>query len=154
KEPELKDVEGEKPKVSKVDKDAEVTSKAGKITKGASKVDKPAKIASEGDNISKTPRMEKSVYIPKDENGKQISLKKQRLMGQDIPLPDKRANGRPHTVLGGKVSSKTGEVYRQSATFNGGSWPTANAHSNPHQHVFMYDFDNRYWHRSDQEILN
>ena len=75
-------------------------------------------------------------------------------MGQDIPLPDKRANGRPHTVLGGKVSSKTGEVYRQSATFNGGSWPTANAHSNPHQHVFMYDFDNRYWHRSDQEILN
>ena len=116
KEVKPKDIEGEKPKVSKVDKAAEVTSKAGKITKGASKVDEAAKIASEGDNISKTPRMEKSVYIPKDENGKLISLKKQRLM----PLPDKRAN----------------------------------AHSNPHQHVFMYDFDNRYWYRSDQEILN
>ncbi|SES15793.1 hypothetical protein [Lachnobacterium bovis] len=30
----------------------------------------------------------------------------------------------------------------------------ANVHSNPHQHVFRYDFDNRYWYRSDPEILN
>ena len=82
-----------------------------------------------------------------------------------------RARGRPHTVLGGKISSETGEVYRQSATFNGGSWPTANgyeeplsevhwtnhgradAHTNPHQHVFNYDFDNRYWYRSDPEVF-
>ena len=39
KEVKPKDIEGEKPKVSKVDKDAEVTSKTGKITKGGSKAD-------------------------------------------------------------------------------------------------------------------
>lgn len=113
-----------------------------------------------------------SVYIPMDADGNPIPLRKQRVNGQDIPLPDPAAQGRPHTVLGGKVSSKTGEVYRQSATFNGGSWPTANGqevplsevhwtnhgradvHSNPHQHVFNYDFDNRYWYRSDPEIFD
>lgn len=41
--------------------------------------------------------------------------------GQDIPLPDPAAQGRPHTVLGGKISSKTGEIYRQSATFPEGT---------------------------------
>ena len=112
-----------------------------------------------------------SVYIPKDADGNPIPLNKQRINGQDIPLPDPAAQGRPHTVLGGKISSETGEVYRQSATFNGGSWPTANgyevplsevhwtnhgradAHTNPHQHVFNYDFDNRYWYRSDPEVF-
>ena len=112
-----------------------------------------------------------SVYIPMDADGNPIPLNKQRINGQDIPLPDPEAQGRPHTVLGGKVSSGTGEVYRQSATFSGGSWPTANgyevplsevhwtnhgradAHTNPHQHVFNYDFENRYWYRSDPEIF-
>ena len=112
-----------------------------------------------------------SVYIPMDADGNPIPLNKQRITGQDIPLPDLEAQGRPHTVLGGKVSSETGEVYRQSATFSGGSWPTANGyevplsevhwtnhgrahvHTNPHQHVFNYDFENRYWYRSDPEIF-
>jgi len=53
KEPELKDVEGEKPKVSKVDEAAEVTSKAGKITKGVSKVDETTKVASKAGKVTK-----------------------------------------------------------------------------------------------------
>lgn len=79
-------------------------------------------------------------------------------------MPDPEAVG-PHTVLGGKVSNKAGEVYRQSATFTKGTWPTANGrnvpwsevhwtdhstpqhHTNPHQHFFNYDFDNHYWRR-------
>ena len=56
-----------------------------------------------------------------DADGNPIPLNKQRINGQDIPLPNPEAQGRPHTVLGGKVSSETGEVYRQSATFSGGS---------------------------------
>ena len=112
-----------------------------------------------------------STYIPMDADGNPIPLNKQRINGQDIPLPDPEAQGRPHTVLGGKVSSETGEVYRQTATFRGGSWPTANGyevplsevhwtnhgradeHTNPHQHVFNYDFDNKYWYRSAPEIF-
>ena len=112
-----------------------------------------------------------SVYIPKDADGNPIPLNKQIINGQDIPLPDPAAEGRPHTVIGGKISSETGEVYRQTATFRGGSWPTANgyevpisevhwtnhgraaAHTNPHQHVFIYDFENKYWYRSEPEIF-
>ena len=104
------------------------------------------------------------VYIPKDADGNPIPLNKQRVNNQDIPLPDPEATG-PHTVLGGKESSKTGEIYRQSATFSEGTWPTANGqnvpwsevhwtdhstpqhHTNPHQHIFNYDFDNHYWKR-------
>ena len=104
------------------------------------------------------------VYIPKDVDGNPIPLNKQRVNNQDIPLPDPEATG-PHTVLGGKESSKTGEIYRQSATFSEGTWPTANGqnvpwsevhwtdhstpqhHTNPHQHIFNYDFDNHYWKR-------
>lgn len=104
-----------------------------------------------------------SVYIPRDADGNPIPLNKQRVNGQDIPLPDPAAEGRPHTVLGGKVSSETGEVYRQSATFPGGTWPTANGydvpwsevhwtdhgmpqhHANPHQHIFEYNPDKGGW---------
>ena len=107
-----------------------------------------------------------SGYIPKDEQGNPIPLAKQRINNQDIPLPDPRAEGRPHTVIGGKVSSETGEVYRQTATFDGNAWPRANGydvprsevhwtdhgrpwdHTNPHQHVFMYDETKGGWYRS------
>ena len=60
KEPELKDVEGEKPKVSKGDKAAEVTSKAGKITEGGSGT-KPEQLHHFATNKNKTytPQFEK-----------------------------------------------------------------------------------------------
>ena len=103
------------------------------------------------------------VYIPKDEDGNPIPLEKQRVQGEDIPLPDPAAEGRPHTVLGGKISSETGEVYRQSATFQG-SWPLANGqevplsevhwsnhgrgdHMDPHQHIFTWNPVQKKWER-------
>ena len=54
-----------------------------------------------------------SVYIPRDFDGNPVPLRKQIVNGQDIPLPDPAAEGRPHTALSRKASSKTGEVYRQ-----------------------------------------
>ncbi|WP_317233308.1 RHS repeat-associated core domain-containing protein, partial [Serratia fonticola] len=95
------------------------------------------------------------VFIPRDRNGKPIPLDKQRVNGQDIPLPHPDAEGRAHTVLGGKVSS-SGGIYRQSAEFPENTWPLANGkpvpwsevhwgdhgtpqhHTNPHQHTFRY----------------
>jgi RHS repeat-associated protein len=111
------------------------------------------------------------VYIPRDADGNPIPLAKQRVNGQDIPLPDPNAQG-PHTVLGGKISSETGEVYRQSATFPEGSWPTANGqnvpwsevhwsdhgdpkhHTNPHQHIFEYNPDKGGWIRKGPSKFN
>ncbi|MFR3730492.1 hypothetical protein [Lacrimispora sp.] len=79
-------------------------------------------------------------------------------------MPDPNAQD-PHTVLGGKMSSKTGLPYRQSATFPEGAWPTANGknvpwseahwgdhgkpyhHSNPHQHIFDYSPEKGGWYR-------
>lgn len=107
-----------------------------------------------------------STYIPMDDNGNPIALKKQSINGQDIPLPDKNAKG-AHTVLGGKISTKTGEVYRQSATFPDSTWPTVNGqnvpwsevhwtdhgtpkhHTNPHQHIFEYNPDRGGWVRRE-----
>jgi hypothetical protein len=101
-------------------------------------------------------------YIPRDREGNPIPLRQQRVNNTDIPLPDPAAEGRPHTVLGGRVGSD-GVVYRQSATFPGGTWPPANGHdvpwsrvdwhdhsrpwdhSNPHQHVFEYDSSRGGW---------
>ena len=112
-----------------------------------------------------------TVYIPSDSDGNPIPLNKQKVNGQDIPLPDPAAEGRPHTVLGGKVSSETGEIYRQSATFPGGTWPTVNGHdvpwsevhwtdhgtpyhhTNPHQHIFEYNPDKGGWIRKGPTIL-
>ena len=99
-----------------------------------------------------------------DANGNPIPLAKQRVNGQDIPLPDPAANGYSHTVLGGKSSLKTGEVYRQSATFPEATWPLADGqnvpwsevhwsnhgrgdHGNPHQHIFTSD--GKDWFRGD-----
>ena len=107
------------------------------------------------------------VYIPKDANGNPISLNKQKVNGQDIPLPDPNAQG-PHTVLGGRTSSKTGEAYRQSATFPGETWPKANGqnvpwsemhwtnhgrgdHGNPHQHIFIFNGKN--WPSGEQTMF-
>lgn len=101
-----------------------------------------------------------------DAEGNPIPLAKQRINNQDIPLPDPNAQG-PHTVLGGKISSETGLPYRQSATFPEGTWPTANGknvpwsevhwgdhgdplhHTNPHQHIFKYDFIQKFWERQE-----
>ncbi len=107
------------------------------------------------------------LYIPHDTNGKPIPLDKQRVNGQDIPLPDPMAEGRAHTILGGKISSEDGLLYRQSATFPSSTWPTANGkpvpfsevhwgdhgspqfHTNPHQHQFIYE-DKFGWKRQNQ----
>nr|WP_208105179.1 RHS repeat-associated core domain-containing protein [Proteus sp. G2669] len=106
-------------------------------------------------------------YIPRDANGRPTPLDKQRVNGQDIPLPDPMAEGRAHTVLGGKISSENGQLYRQSATFPSSTWPTANGkpvpfsevhwgdhgspqfHTNPHQHMFLYE-DKFGWKRQNQ----
>ena len=40
-----------------------------------------------------------------------------------MPLPLSKANGAPHSVLGGKLASDGVMVYRQTATFPGGTWP-------------------------------
>jgi hypothetical protein len=110
----------------------------------------------------------KKGYIPTNDKGSPISLAKQKVKGQDIPLPDPNANGHSHTVLGGKISEETGELYRQSATFPEGTWPAANGknvplsevhwgdhgqphhHTNPHQHIFNYDWVQKMWKRGPQ----
>lgn len=48
--------------------------------------------------------------------------------------------------VGGEKDSNTGKnsVYIPK---------DADAHTNPHQHVFNYDFDNRYWYSSDPEVF-
>ena len=112
-----------------------------------------------------------AAYIPRDAEGNPIPLNKQTVNGQDIPLPDPAAGGRSHTILGGKVSSETGNVYRQSATFPGGTWPTVNGqdvpwsevhwtdhgtphhHTNPHQHIFEYNPDKGGWIRKGPTIF-
>lgn len=112
------------------------------------------------------------VYIPRNADGSPIPLKKQRLNGQDIPLPDPAAEGRAHTVLGGTISSKTGELYRQSASFPNGTWPRANGyevpwsevhwtdhgtphhHPSPHQHIFEYNPDKGGWIRREPSRFN
>ena len=109
-------------------------------------------------------------YIPRDENGNIIPLNRQMVNGRDIPLPDPEAQGRPHTVLGGATSSKTGVDYRQSATFGGGTWPSANGydvplyethwynhgrgdHAIPHKHIFYYDSSDGGWQRGGHSLF-
>ncbi|WP_145973658.1 RHS repeat-associated core domain-containing protein, partial [Phytobacter massiliensis] len=106
-----------------------------------------------------------NVYIPRDSDGNPIPLDKQKIEGQDIPLPHPDAEGRAHTTLGGKVSTKTGEVYRQSAEFPADTWPLADGKPvplsevhwgdhgtphhhpyNPHQHPFI--FNGKIWLRA------
>ncbi|MEJ5107001.1 RHS repeat-associated core domain-containing protein, partial [Chryseobacterium sp. MYb328] len=105
-----------------------------------------AGIIKSGNNASKGG----GIYIPK------TPLSQQKVAGWDIPLPDPLAGKYPHTTLGGKIGSD-GILYRQSATFTGGSWPLANGkvvpwsrvdwtthgrplvHPNPHQHIFNFN---------------
>ena len=112
----------------------------------------------------------KQNYIPRDADGNPIPLKRQIVNGRDIPLPDPAAQGSPHTVLGGATSSTTGIVYRQSATFLGETWPSANGydvplyeihwydhsrgdHANPHKHIFYYDSSDGGWQRGGPSLF-
>jgi RHS repeat-associated protein len=112
----------------------------------------------------------RKVYIPMDEHGQPIPLERQnpaKVPGTiDLPKPDPAAQG-PHTVLGGKVSDKTGEVYRQSATFagnapkvNGVDVPTHETHwgshgrpdhPNPHVHGYSWDSFQKRWIRGEHQ---
>ncbi|WP_346315963.1 DUF6443 domain-containing protein [Chitinophaga sp. YIM B06452] len=100
----------------------------------------------------------KGVYIPK------IPLAQQNVAGWDIPLPNPAAGSYAHTTLGQRLGSD-GIIYRQSATFTGGSWPLANGkivpwsrvdwtdhgraavHPNPHQHIF--NWSGKFWWTGD-----
>lgn len=80
-----------------------------------------------------------------------------------MPKPLPEAEGRPHTVLGGKISSETGELYRQAAEFPGPSWPKVNGvdapsqsshwtthgrpdvHADPHVHGYYFDSAQQQW---------
>ena len=111
--------------------------------------------------VENTLKNKTNAYIPVDTNGNPIPLKKQRVNGQDIPLPNPEAMG-AHTVIGSKISKKTGEIYMQTATFPEGTWPLANGqnvpwseihwtnhgrgdHPNPHQHIFEYNPEKGGW---------
>ncbi len=149
--------------------DVKVVTNKIKVTEEIVKTAEEASLANAGE-AAKISEGGSQAYIPKDSSGKPISLNKQNVNGQDIPLPDSSATG-PHTVLGGKVSAGTGETYRQSATFPEGTWPTANGknvplsevhwtdhgtpshHTNPHQHVFEYKPDQGGWIRGKQTFF-
>lgn len=100
-------------------------------------------------------------YIPMQDGPRgtrvPIPLPQQRVIDEDIPTPDPRAEGRPHTTLGGRIGTDDGVLYRQSATFTGSTAPyTANGldvpqsrvdwhdhsrgdHPNPHQHPMRWE---------------
>ncbi|MEV5054352.1 hypothetical protein MRBLAR12_004618 [Arthrobacter sp. LAR12-1-1.1] len=109
-------------------------------------------------------------YIPRTTSGEVVELSmNQPKGGIDVPLPDPRANGYAHTVLGGRYGTQGEGLYRQSATFTeagnhtvyGGQpvplgridWTT---HNRPLQHAFPhihgYYFDGRTL-RKAEEIL-
>ncbi len=108
-------------------------------------------------NIKYSNKMKK--WIPMDADGNPIPLKEHKHKNTSIPLPDPAFEGQPHIVFGGRISSDTGELYLQTAIFDGkDDWLKVNghpvprtvidwtnhympwAHDNPHQHVFYYDF--------------
>lgn len=114
----------------------------------------------------------KELYIPRDEiTGKPLPLTRASTATGDHPLPDPDAKGRAHTTLGGKVSEKTGELYRQSATFPEHQldvpkyavpqyevdWGTHGLpdHPNPHMHKWELDYDtiSEPWRKGSQETF-
>ena len=111
-------------------------------------------------------------FIPMDANGNPIPLKEHKHKNTSIPLPDPTFEGQPHIAFGGRISSDTGELYLQTAIFDGkDDWLKVNghpvprtvidwtnhympwAHDNPHQHVFYYDFKEKKWLRGDAEYF-
>ena len=111
-------------------------------------------------------------WIPMDADGNPIPLKEHKQNNTHIPLPDPEFEGKPHIVFGGRISSKTNELYLQAAIFDGKEdWLKVNghpipravidwtnhympwAHDNPHQHVFYYDFKEKKWLRGDAEYF-
>lgn len=103
-------------------------------------------------------------FIPIDADGNPIPLKRQKVNGLDIPLPDPAMEGKYHVVYGGRISTKTGELYLQTAIFDGGEvWRKVNGHpvpraeihwsdhrrvldhENPHQHIYFYDVKQKKW---------
>ena len=103
---------------------------------------------------------ESSVYVPNTP----LAMRKFPGVG-DVPLRLPEAEGLPHSVLGSKLASDGKTVYRQSATFDGGTWPNPSgidvpwgrvdwtshpylpgpAHPDPHIHEFVYDFKQGQW---------
>jgi hypothetical protein len=127
---------------------------AGNIGAGTSRTGQPSRFAFRGGGSRA-----KRFYIPED------PLEQERIGDVDIPKPDKLAQGRPHTTLGGKMG-QDGVKYRQSATFPQSTWPLTNGsrggqvpwsrvdwsthgrpteHSCPHQHVFQYNWIQKRW---------
>jgi RHS repeat-associated protein len=114
---------------------------------------------------------EKSVYIPRypeghPSAGQPIPLERNSAgvnmpEGLDLPKPLPEAQGNAHTVLGGKVSSGSGETYRQTATFpdsyNVPSHEThwgnhgRGDHPNPHVHGYHFDSFNKVWRRGSPQ---
>lgn len=115
---------------------------------------------------SATISLEGKVYIPTGSDGAPIPLLQRAVPGVgDVPLPLAEADGAPHTVLGGKVASDGETVYRQTATFPGGTWPPLDgtdvpwgrvdwtdhsylpgpAHPDPHIHEFYFDPVQKQW---------
>ena len=111
-------------------------------------------------------------FIPMDADGNPIPLKEHKHKNTSIPLPDPAFEGQPHIVFGGRISPKTGELYLQTAIFDGkDDWLKVNGHpvprtvidwsnhfmpldhDNPHQHVFYYDFEEKKWLRGNAEYF-
>ena len=107
-------------------------------------------------------------FIPIDADGNPIPLKRQKVNGLDIPLPDPAMEGKYHVVYGGRISTKTGELYLQTAIFDGGeAWRKVNGHpvpraeihwsdhrrvldhETPHQHIYFYDVKQKNWMRAE-----
>jgi len=106
------------------------------------------------------------LYIPRAANGAPIPLAQRAVPGVgDVPLPLPEANGAPHSVLGGKLASDGLTLYRQTATFPGGTWPPLGEvdvpwgrvdwtdhgylpgppHPSPHIHEFNFDPVQKQW---------
>ena len=112
------------------------------------------------------PNADTGYYIPRSSDGTPILLPQRAIPGVgDVPTPLPEADGAPHTVLGGKLASDGDTVYRQTATFPGGTWPSLDggevpwgrvdwtgheylpgpSHPDPHIHEFYYDPQQKQW---------
>ena len=91
-------------------------------------------------NIKYSNKMKK--WIPMDADGNPIPLKEHKHKNTSIPLPDPAFEGQPHIVFGGRISSDTGELYLQTAIFDGkDDWLKVNGHPVPRT---VIDWTNHY----------